>query len=167
MVAEAKIHQARNVLELGPGTGALTHAIRGRLAPGSSYLGIERNTAFVQQLTGDFPELSFTASSIEEYDLDQHCQNTGGQFDAVVSGLPWTTFPESLQTQILDHVLPRIAPGGRFVTFAYTGFHLLPSGQRFRSLLKRRLARVSTTPTIWVNVLPAFVYVGTNLNGVA
>lgn len=162
MADVAHVSSAQRVLELGPGTGALTEAIRKKLAPGSCYLGIERNKAFADQLCGKFPELHFAASCILEYDLDEHCRGNGGYFDAVVSGLPWTAFPHSLQEQILDHVIPRLAPGGRFVTFAYTGFHWLPAGQRFHSLLKRRLPQVRRTSTVWLNVFPAFVYVGTN-----
>jgi phospholipid N-methyltransferase len=77
-----------------------------------------------------------------------------------VSGLPWTAFPESLQDAILGNVLPHLAPGGCFVTFAYYGFHQLPGGRRFRALLERLLPQVTTTEVVWANLPPAFVYVG-------
>ena len=79
-------------------------------------------------------------------------------FDTIVSGLPWTAFPQSLQEAILDRVLPFLKPGGVMVTFAYAGFHLLPGGRRFRSFLQSRCSTLNTTPVVWRNLPPAFVY---------
>ena len=52
-------------------------------------------------------------------------------------------------------------PGGRLVTFAYLGFHLLPKGRHLRELLESRLGRVECGQTVWRNLPPAFVYAGT------
>jgi phospholipid N-methyltransferase len=60
----------------------------------------------------------------------------------------------------LGNVLPHLAPNGRFATFAYYGFHQLPSGQRFRDLLHQKLTGVETSRVVWANLPPAFVYVG-------
>jgi phospholipid N-methyltransferase len=78
----------------------------------------------------------------------------------VISGLPWASFPDSLQTAILDNVLTRLRPGGRFATFAYWGFHFLPKGRRFRNLLHSRLTGVESSRVLWANLPPAFIYVG-------
>jgi phospholipid N-methyltransferase len=162
----AKIHEAKRVLELGPGTGALTEAVAAVLPKGSEYLGLELNETFVKRLGERFPALRFEAVPAQEFDFD-HWPGEGECFDAIVSGLPWTAFPESLQMAILDHVLPRLRPGGIFVTFAYTGFHLLPKGQCFRNLLASRCYELATTTTVWANLPPAFVYVATAGNAAA
>jgi len=160
IVETAQICKATSVLELGPGTGAFTHHISEVLPQNAHYLGLELNNTFVRQLRGHFPDMRFEAVPAQEYDFDSFL-GADGTFDVIVSGLPWTAFPESLQIAILDHVLARLRPGGSFVTFAYTGFHLMPSGQRFRSLLRSRCDKLQTTPTVWQNVLPAFVYAAT------
>ncbi|WP_170157170.1 class I SAM-dependent methyltransferase [Roseimicrobium gellanilyticum] len=166
-IAEAaKIHESKRVLELGPGTGALTEAVAEALPKGSEYLGLELNEIFVKQLGQRFPNLRFEAVPAQEFDFNQW-PGEGETFDAVVSGLPWTAFPESLQKAILDHVLPRLRPGGIFVTFAYTGFHLLPKGRCFRDLLASRCYKLTTTTTVWGNLPPAFVYVATAGEAVA
>jgi phosphatidylethanolamine/phosphatidyl-N-methylethanolamine N-methyltransferase len=157
VVETAKVAQARSVLELGPGMGAFTREISEAMSPDAHYLGLELNNTFVQRLRCDFPEMKFEAVPAQEFDFDTFL-GSEGSFDSIVSGLPWTAFPESLQIAILDHVLTRLRPGGTFVTFAYTGFHLVPSGQRFRTLLRSRCDELTTTPTIWQNFLPAFVY---------
>lgn len=75
-----------------------------------------------------------------------------------MSGLPWTAFPEALQVAILDRIMPRLREGGVLVTFAYSGFHLLPNGRRFRALLRERCSRLGVSHTVWSNLPPAFVY---------
>lgn len=157
MISAANVAGARRILELGPGTGAFTEMVRGAMSPGAHYLGLEMNGRFVAKLRERFPDLHFEQSPAQEFNFDTYL-GPDDQFDVIVSGLPWTAFPEPLQISILDHVMPRLRPGGVMATFAYTAFHLLPSGRRFRGLLRARCSRVVRTPTIWTNVLPAFVY---------
>jgi len=153
----ADISAAKHVLELGPGTGPITAAISKSLSSHAHYLGLEMNESFVKQLRERFPAMQFEAVAAQLYDFDAFL-GRDGSFDAIVSGLPWSAFPESLQITILDHVMPRLKPGGLFVTFAYSGFHLLPSGRHFRKLLSSRVAEIKMTPTVWGNFPPAFVY---------
>lgn len=158
-IAEASgVWQARQVLELGPGTGALTAAIADSMPHDSRYLGIELNRDFAERLRVRFPALEFANAAAQEFDFDGYL-GPDARFDVIVSGLPWASFPRELQTAILDRVLPRLAPGGRFATFAYWGFHKLPAGRRFREMLHERLHGAETTRVVWGNVPPAFVYV--------
>ena len=154
MMKSCAVGGARRILELGPGTGSFTEAIADFMPAESSYLGLEVCEPFVQQLRARFPRMRFEHAGAQEFDLGTE------QYDAIVSGLPWTAFPESLQDAILGNVLPHLAPGGCFVTFAYYGFHQLPGGRRFRALLERLLPQVTTTEVVWANLPPAFVYVG-------
>ncbi|MSU36165.1 MAG: methyltransferase domain-containing protein [Pedosphaera sp.] len=157
MVQAAGIDQAGSILELGPGTGPFTALIREAMRPGALYLGLELNPNFVARLRSRFPDLAFEAAPAQEFDYSSFL---GGieSFDAIVSGLPWTVFPEPLQVAILDRVMPRLRDGGVMTTFAYSGFHLLPNGRRFRALLRQRCSRLETSPTVWLNVPPAFFY---------
>ncbi|MBL9115010.1 MAG: methyltransferase domain-containing protein [Verrucomicrobiaceae bacterium] len=158
IVAAAEVAKAKHVLELGPGTGPFTDLISKSLAPDSRYLGVELNPAFVAALRKRFPHLDFAEAAAQEYDFTGWLPEDTG-FDSVVSGLPWTAFPTGLQRAILGHVLPRLAPGGKFATFAYTGLHLLPGGRSFRRLLAEQECRLTMTSTVWANVPPAFIYV--------
>lgn len=158
MMESAEVGRARHILELGPGTGAFTAAILDSMPHGSTYLGIELNEAFVTQLRPRFPSMDFRIAGAQEFDFASYLSGRE-PFDVVVSGLPWTAFPQSLQEAILANVLPHLCDGGRFATFAYYGFHRLPSGQRFRGLLHNKLPGVETSRVVWGNVPPAFVYV--------
>ena len=164
MMEAAEVWRASHLLELGPGTGAFTRAIADSMPGGSRYLGIEMNGEFVRKHRVQFPAFRFQQAAAQEFDFHGDAQDAR-PFDVIVSGLPWAAFPVRLQHAILDHVLPRLAPGGRFATFAYWGFHQLPSGRRFRSLLHDRLHGVEITRVVWRNLPPAFVYVGVKKQG--
>jgi phospholipid N-methyltransferase len=126
---------------------------------GGRYLGIELNEAFVEKLRPQYPGFDFVHAAAQEFDLGSYGADKE-PFDVIVSGLPWTAFPCELQEAILRNVLPHLAPGGRFATFAYWGFHHLPSGRQFRNLLHENLPGVETSRIVWANMPPAFVYVG-------
>lgn len=160
VVELAGVRDAKHILELGPGTGPFTEAIQRAMREDARYLGLELNTLFVKRLRERFSKMRFEAVAAQEYDFDVFLQ-PDETFDCIISGLPWTAFPPSLQTAILDHALTRLKPGGRMVTFAYTAFHLLPAGQHFAELLAGRCASLERSRTIWGNVPPAFVYTAT------
>lgn len=159
MMKSAGVGEARHILELGPGTGAFTAAILDVMPKGSHYLGIEINAAFADQLRQRFTGMTFEVAGAQEFDFKTYLVGKP-PIDVIVSGLPWTAFPPSLQEAILGNVLPHLSQGGRFATFAYFGFHLLPSGRRFRQFLKQHLTGVKTSQVVWPNIPPAFVYVG-------
>lgn len=157
MVTAARVAEAGNLLELGPGTGAFTGEIRKALPPTASYLGLEMNSVFVDSLTKQFPGMRFERAAAQEFDYTPFM--VGGGFDCIVSGLPWAALPESVQTALLEQIFRVLKPGGVFATFVYTGIHWLPRGQKFRRLLNERSERLEMTPTVWRNLPPAFIYV--------
>lgn len=159
MMEVAEVWRAQHILELGPGTGVFTESAADVMPSSGNFLGIELNDEFVQRLRPRFPRMQFEVAAAQEYDFSNYMADKE-PFDAVVSGLPWTAFPRSLQEAILDNVLPHLALGARFATFAYWGFHELPSGRRFRELLHDRLPGVETSRVVWANLPPAFIYVG-------
>jgi phospholipid N-methyltransferase len=78
--------------------------------------------------------------------------------DAVICGLPWASFPESLQQEIMEAMLQVLRPGGQFATFAYWQGLMLPAGLRFARRLRATFSTVERSPTAWRNLPPAFVY---------
>ncbi len=159
MAELAEVWRAGRVVELGPGTGALTAAVLENMPHEADYLGLDLNAEFVRTLRERHPTRRFETAAAQDFDFNTIWPDDGA-FDVIISGLPWASFPASLQNTILDHVLPRLRPGGRFVTFAYWGFHQLPAGRRFRGLLHSRLDGVESSRVLWANLPPAFIYVG-------
>jgi phospholipid N-methyltransferase len=162
VVELAGVRNAGTILELGPGTGPFTQVIDEVMSKSARYLGLELNPVFADRLRRQHPHMQFETTAAQEYDYDLFLGH-GEDFDTIVSGLPWTAFPEPLQIAILDHALSRLRPGGHLVTFAYTGFHLLPTGRHFRELLEGRTGRLECSRTVWRNLPPAFVYKATKV----
>lgn len=153
----AGVGQARVIVELGPGTGALSAAIRRKRRPEATYFAIEANASFVEDMRHRYPDVTVyhdSAVAIRRY-LEAagqtHC-------DCIVSGLPFATFPDALQDDLLTAIREALGPGGRFATFAYLQGLLVRQGRRFRRRLHEEFPNVSRTPTVWRNMPPAFVY---------
>lgn len=153
----AQLDGAKVVVELGPGAGVFTEVISRRIAPGAAFLSVEINPEFVEATRARCPGVTVVHDSA--VNTQAHLRNLGlDGCDRIICGLPWATFSETLQDQILQTVTRILRPGGRFVTFAYRQGLLLPGGWRFRKKLENTFLRVTTTRTVWLNVPPAFVY---------
>lgn len=148
------LERARTIVELGPGTGALTRFIVERAAPDAQVMAVEIDQAFAETIRLRYPRVAVVHGSAER--LPEYVN--GSPADCIVSGLPWAAFAARQQAQILDAVLAALKPGGWFATFAYIHAAWLPGGARFRSKLDDSFSTVSLSPVIWNNVPPAFVY---------
>lgn len=165
-VAPSSPHLAREMLrgldlgpgariaEYGPGTGVFTAAILERLHPEARFFAVERNAAMVAELRHRFPKLHLHEGSVE--DIAGFCNAEGvDRLDAIVSGLPWAAFPESLQIRILDATMKVLRPGGSLTTFAYQIGLWTPAGRRFAKLLPRYFSSITRSRVVWRNLPPA------------
>ena len=148
---------ANLVVELGPGTGAITKYLIEKMVDPGKLLCVELNPNFVEQLQINYPKSSFvcdSASNLPNILKDKQLPLA----DIVLSGLPWAIFPEGLQTEILTAVYNSMNVGGQFVTFAYIQGLLMPAGKRFRNKLNVLFNKIETSRIIWKNFPPAIVY---------
>ena len=146
------------VVELGPGTGAVTTAIDARLDPGARHLAVEldpRMAGFLRQAHPGLEVVEGDAAKLQSLLEERGVEHA----DAVVSGLPWALFDDVTQASILGQVAAVIGPDGVFATFAYRHGMALAAARRFRRTLHATFAEVQLTPTVWRNMPPAFVYV--------
>lgn len=157
MTRHIGMEHAATVVELGPGTGAVTCEIIPRLTDRAKFIAVELDEDMAENLRHIFPRAVICcgcASNLPEILRQNGCSCA----DTVISGLPWAIFPEKLQDEILDAVLEALPPGGYFSTFAYIQGVMLPAGIRFRRRLESLFSKVETSPIIWRNFPPAFVY---------
>ncbi len=149
--------RTRTLLEWGPGTGSFTELILQRKPPSTRYLALELSSSMCDLLHRRFPGIEICQESV--VNVFHVCQcSCIDEVDCVVSGLPWASFSDELQTQFLDALMCVLRSGGQFTTFAYIHGLSLPAGQRFRNKLFRYFSQVSQSPTVWRNLPPAFVY---------
>jgi phosphatidylethanolamine/phosphatidyl-N-methylethanolamine N-methyltransferase len=142
------------IVELGPGTGAFSRPILERLNGRGGLLAVEINPANAAVLRRSLPRCEVVQDSAEN--LAGHMN--GRRAHSIVSGLAWGNMLPRVQDRIFQAALKSLAPGGQFIAFAYVHASWFPTSRRFRRLLLGHFDRVETTPIIWRNLPPAFVY---------
>jgi phosphatidylethanolamine/phosphatidyl-N-methylethanolamine N-methyltransferase len=164
--------EARRILEVGPGTGAVTRRIIAGMGKADSLDLVELNGSFVQQLNRRFEqEPAFQAVAdrarvlhcpVEELPHDQ-------TYNVIVSGLPLNNFSEAVVAQILATLVGLLAPGGTLSFFEYIAVRrarALVSGRAERARLHgvAQAMRAVLDPheirrdAVWLNVPPAWVH---------
>jgi len=162
----------QKVLEVGPGTGAVTHHIVPRLAADDHLDLVELNASFVKRLRFDLQHDAILKQAADRIDIHQIPIEEFAhqhQFDTIVSGLPLNNFSAEQVKKILDAFSSLLAPGGTLSFFEYIAV------RRVKSLVCRReerrrlrqidgiLSKLLDTHEIrreyiLANVLPAWVH---------
>jgi len=153
----AELEDTEVVVEFGSGSGVFTERIVQKMPESGTFFAIESNKNFVEATRARCPNVKVyhgSAANARKY-LQEHGRT---QCDCIICGLPWASFKQDLQDELLDVILGILKPNGRFLTFAYLQGLLLPAGMRFRKKLRSRFTMVRTTRTVWKNIPPAFVY---------
>lgn len=146
------------VVELGPGTGAVSAVIAQRLPAGGRHLAVELDPDMVGYLRRTRPGLEVVPGDARQ--LGKLLAERGvDRVDAIICGLPWALFDDTVQSEVLAEIGRAIGDTGAFTTFAYVQGMALPAAHRFRAKLRGAFEEVLVSSTVWRNVPPAFVYV--------
>ena len=106
------------VLELGPGTGAITKAILARGVKPEKLVAIEYSTDFYQHLVKLYPGVHFING--DAFNLDRTLGSFKDQtFNSIVSGIPLLNFPMQARIALLESLLDRIPAGRPVVQISY------------------------------------------------
>lgn len=157
MIRRSNLKSARTVVEFGAGTGAITQLIAERANPHATFLAFELNADYVRRLRQRFTDVRICFDSAGN--LRSHLDRLGLKHaDCIISGLPFATMSNSIRQQILRAVIDSLKPGGVFSIMAYLHASWYPASRRLRRELREHFSSVTTSPVIWPNVPPAFVY---------
>jgi phosphatidylethanolamine/phosphatidyl-N-methylethanolamine N-methyltransferase len=138
------------VVELGPGTGAITNALIEHGVDQKRLVLVEYNPSFCALLRDRYPQ-----AKVVQGDAYALHDSLGGTLDvpasAVVSGLPLVTKPMLMRLKLIRDAFAALAPGAPFVQFTYSVAPPIP----------KSLPGVSTEASerIWMNLPPARVWV--------
>lgn len=114
--------RARRILEVGPGTGAVTVKIVQDMKPLDRLVLVERNEEFVSHLQNRMPEIAADTATRERISL-VHAPiedlPDNEPFDLIVSGLPLNNFAVESVEQILSKLSRLLSPGGTLSFFEY------------------------------------------------
>jgi phosphatidylethanolamine/phosphatidyl-N-methylethanolamine N-methyltransferase len=141
---------ARRVLELGPGTGAVTQAILARGIPPEGLVAIESDAGFAGFLRETFPAcriLEGDAFRFREMTLDA---GIAPAFDAIVSGIPVLNRSDKRRTTLLRDGLRSLGPSAPFIQMSYAFTSPFPAS---KGVATAHAAR------IWRNIPPLHVWV--------
>lgn len=157
LTEDIDIEQSKSVVELGPGTGAVTGFILESIAADAKFFAVELNSAVINPFRRRYPHVKLYNDSA--VNLKEMMKKEGlSQIDAVLSGLPWASFSDKLQEEILATIVDVLPKGGYFTTFAYLQGTILPTGINFRKRLEKYFSSVEKSRVVWLNIPPAFVY---------
>ena len=138
------------VIELGPGTGAITNALLEHGVDQKRLVLVEYNPGFCALLRDRYPQ-----AKVVQGDAYTLRTSLGEVLDApasaVVSGLPLVTKPMLTRLKLIRDAFTALAPGAPFVQFTYSVAPPIP----------KSLPGVSTEASerIWMNLPPARVWV--------
>ena len=138
------------VIELGPGTGAITSALIARGVDQKRLVLVEYNPGFCALLRDRYPQATVVQG--DAYALRDSLWNVlSAPASAVVSGLPLVTKPMLIRLKLIRDAFVAMSPGSPFVQFTYSVAPPIP----------KSLPGVSTEASerIWMNLPPARVWV--------
>lgn len=143
-------HAKGPVIELGPGTGAITSALIEHGIDQSRLVLVEYNPGFCALLRDRYPQATVVQG--DAYALrDSLWDVLSGPAAAVVSGLPLVTKPMLTRLKLIRDAFAALTPGAPFIQFTYSVTPPIP----------KSLPGVSTQASerIWMNLPPARVWV--------
>jgi phosphatidylethanolamine/phosphatidyl-N-methylethanolamine N-methyltransferase len=150
MAQYVNISSSAPVVELGPGTGAITNALIERGVDQKRLVLVEYNPGFCALLRDRYPHAKVVQG--DAYALRDSLWNVlSAPASAVVSGLPLVTKPMLTRLKLIRDAFGALAPGAPFVQFTYSVAPPIP----------KSLPGVSTEASerIWMNLPPARVWV--------
>ena len=153
MAQQVNLSRDGAIIELGAGTGVVTHALIERGIPRENLLIIEREKPLYETLLKSFPDLQVLCA--DAMHLAQVLKESGiGKVNCIVSSLPFLTMPASVRITIEEEMAKSIGDNGVIIQFTYG--HRSPISA---SELKRYKLVGERVKIILANVPPAHVWV--------
>jgi phosphatidylethanolamine/phosphatidyl-N-methylethanolamine N-methyltransferase len=153
MAAQVDLNLDGTIIELGAGTGVMTHALLERGTSPDRLLVVELNERLHGLLQRHFPQLNVVCG--DACKLEALCkEHEIGRVSAVVSSLPLLVMPKHVQEMILQQVYRVLAPDGVLIQFTYS-----PRTPVSRVLQKRCHMPGKRVRRVWRNLPPVSVWV--------
>lgn len=144
------------LVELGPGTGAITGEIDRRLPESASCLAIDIDPVFSARVGVRWPRIVSVCDRAERL-----AEIAGSRdllpVDHIVSGLPFASLPAASASAIVSAIVASLRAGGTFTTFQYVHAYGFPSASAVRQTLTREMGSMPTTSVVLGNLPPALV----------
>ena len=136
------------MVELGPGTGAVTRAIRERGIADCDLIAIESDPQFVAVLRAQFPKVRIIEDNAFRFRdiLGEQARD----LRSIVCGLPVVGRPAGVRRKLVDDAISSLRTGAPFIQFSYSIGPPIPIGDA---------AKAKRVATVWQNVPPMHIWV--------
>ena len=143
------ISRARSVIELGAGVGNTTTALLQAMPTSSKLLAIEMTDDFMpaleaiedQRLRVEHGDALSLRDIAEKYHLNKA--------DAIVSGIPFSTIPQSQCLELMQTISEMLTPCGKFIAYQFSKSIKNYASQFLKPINEHR---------VWWNFPPLVVY---------
>ncbi|MBB5053442.1 MAG: rRNA adenine N-6-methyltransferase family protein [Afipia sp.] len=142
-------HSDGPVIELGPGTGAITDALIAHGVAEKRLVLVEFDPGFCALLRERYPQA--TVIQGDAYSLDLTLAELKEPAAAMVSGLPLVTKPMLVRLKLMRDAFLKMEAGAPFIQFTYSVAPPIP-----KSLPG---IRTQASERVWMNLPPARVWV--------
>ncbi|AJC84448.1 class I SAM-dependent methyltransferase [Campylobacter peloridis] len=149
------VHNAKNIVEIGPGTGSFTQYILKQKSHKANFFAVEINPHMAKKLKKNIKNIDVEVNSAE-FLSNMLEKRSIKQLDLIISGIPWAMLNSKEQDVLLNSIHEVLEEKGCFATFAYV--LPTPKGRAFKKKLFATFSKVEISPIIWQNLPPAFVY---------
>ncbi|MBI3415517.1 MAG: methyltransferase domain-containing protein [Verrucomicrobia bacterium] len=140
------------VLELGPGTGAVTEALLNQGLAENRLIAIEKSPKLAEHLRRRFPRSLFITGDALHLDrLLARQARRAMPVAAVVSSLPLLNFDPRTAQRLVNKIQSILTPTGRLVQYSY---HLGNKRSKSLAAFKQKASDI-----VWLNLPPARVTV--------
>lgn len=144
------------LVELGPGTGAITGEIARRLPDDGRCLAIDLDAGFAARVSARWPRIECVCDRAEHLVALASARGLL-PVDHIVSGLPFASLPAAATRAIVAAIDATLRPGGTFTTFQYVHAYGFPPALALRRMVTRRLGTEPVRSFVLGNVPPALV----------
>lgn len=142
---------SRDIIELGPGSGAFTKVILKKAKPNARLFCFEINKNFCSYLNKNLIDKRLVIINAGAEKISENLKKLDFQYaDCIVSGLPFLNFSKHKIKKILEEVKISLNKKGKFILFQYTN-GLSKTLETYFSKVERKF--------VTLNAPPCFVYV--------
>jgi phospholipid N-methyltransferase len=150
LLSQIDWRRADLIVEYGPGVGNITREILQRMHPDARLVVFEMNEEFADFLRESIRDPRLHVVHGSAGDVAQVLRTQGlGEADYIISGIPFSTMPGDVRTEILHATRDSLARDGRFLVYQFSG-KVLP---HLRSVFSH--VRQDFEP---LNILPARLF---------
>jgi phospholipid N-methyltransferase len=135
LLAPVDWSSTRVVVEYGPGVGTISTEVLARMRSDARLVVFETNADFVELLRSKIRDPRLIVLHRSAHEVLEALSELGlPRADYIISGIPFSTMPETVRTSIVQATAAALRPGGAFLVYQFS--------PKVRATLERSFAHV-------------------------